>query len=111
MDIFQHAISEICRSESGFLIQLNESAHKTKCAQLLIFVLHAENKGIKEEFLMKAALEATTKNYDIFQQIDSIFKQHCSNVGVPDANLSDSISRGLVSASRHRDILKLCVII
>ena len=30
---------------------------------------------------------------------------------VPDANLSDSISHGLVSASRHRDISKLCVII
>ena len=34
-----------------------------------------------------------------------------ASVSVPDANLSDSISRGLVSASRHRDIRKLFVVI
>ena len=37
VDILQQVISDICRSESGFAIQLDESTDVTNCAQLLIF--------------------------------------------------------------------------
>ena len=76
VDILQQVISDICRSESGFAIQLNESTDVTNCAQLLIFVRYLEKVGVKEEFLMNAALEATTKRDDIFQMVNSFFKQH-----------------------------------
>ena len=69
-------ISDICRSESGFAIQLDESTDVTNCAQLLIFVQYVGKEGVKEEFLMNAALEATTKEDDIFQMVNSFFKQH-----------------------------------
>ena len=69
-------ISDICRSESGFAIQLDESTDITNCAQLLIFVRYVGKEGDKEEFLMNAALEATTKRDDIFQMVNSFFKQH-----------------------------------
>ena len=76
VDILQQVISDICRSESGFAIQLDESTDVTNCAQLLIFVQYVGKEGVKEEFLMNAALEATTKGYDIFQMVNSFFKQH-----------------------------------
>ena len=76
VDILQQVISDICRSESGFAIQLDESTDVTNCAQLLIFVRYVEKEGVKEEFLMNAALEATTKGDDIFQMVNSFFKQH-----------------------------------
>ena len=75
-DIFQQVISEISMSESGFAIQLDESTDVTNCAQLLMFARYVGNEGIKEEFLMNAALEATTKGEDIFQVVDSFFKKH-----------------------------------
>ena len=76
MDILQQVISDICRLESGFAIQLDESTDLTNCAQLLIFVRYVGKEGIKEEFLMNAALEATTKGDDIFQMVNSFFKQY-----------------------------------
>ena len=76
VDILQHVISDICRSEGGFAIQLDESTVVTNCAQLLIFVPYVGKEGIREEFLMNAALEATTKGDDIFQMVNSFFKQH-----------------------------------
>ena len=76
VDILQQVISDICRSESGFAIQLDESTDVINCAQLLIFVRYAGNEGVKEEFLMNAALEATTKGDDIFQMVNSFFKQY-----------------------------------
>ena len=76
VDILQQVISDICRSESGFAIQLDGSTDVTNCAQLLIFVLYVGEEGVKEEFLMNAALEATTKGDDIFQMVNSFFKQH-----------------------------------
>ena len=76
MNILQQVISDICRSESGFAIQLDESTDVTNCAQLLIFVQYVGKEGVKEEFLMNAALEATTKGDDIFQMVNSFFKQH-----------------------------------
>lgn len=76
LDIFQQVISEISMSESGFAIQLDESTDVTNCAQLLMFARYVGNEGIKEEFLMNAALEATTKGEDIFQVVDSFFKKH-----------------------------------
>lgn len=76
LDIFQQVISEISMSKIGFAIQLDESTDVTNCAQLLIFARYVGNEGIKEEFLMNAALEATTKGDDIFQMVDSFFKQH-----------------------------------
>ncbi|XP_066958124.1 protein FAM200C-like [Macrobrachium rosenbergii] len=45
-------------------------------AMLLMFARYVGNEGNKEEFLMNAALEATTKGEDIFQVVDSFFKQH-----------------------------------
>ena len=38
VDILQQVITDICRSESGFAIQLDESTYVTNCAQPLIFV-------------------------------------------------------------------------
>ena len=76
VDILQQVFSDICRSESGFAIQLDESTDVTNCAQLLIFVRYVGKEGVKEEFLMNAALEATTKRDDIFQMVKSFFKQH-----------------------------------
>ena len=38
VDILQQVINDICRSESGFAIQLDESTDVTNCVQLLIFV-------------------------------------------------------------------------
>ena len=61
VDILQQVISDICRSESLFAIQRDESTDVTNCAQLLIFVRYVGKEGVKEEFLMNAALEATTK--------------------------------------------------
>ena len=75
VDILQQVINDICRSERGFAIQLDESADVTNCAQLLIFVRYVGKEGVKEEFLMNAALEATTKGDDIFQMVNSFFKQ------------------------------------
>ena len=66
LDILQQVISDICRSKSGFAIQLDESTDVTNCAQLLIFVRHVGKEGVKEEFLMNAALEAAIKGDDIF---------------------------------------------
>ena len=76
VDSLQQVISDICRSESGFAIQLDESTDVTNCAQLLIFVRYVGKEGVKEEFLMNAALEAKTKGDDIFQIMNSFFKQH-----------------------------------
>ena len=76
VDILQQVISDICRSESGFAIQLDESTDVTNCAQLLIFVQYVGKEGVKKEFLMNAALEATTKGDDIFQMVNSFFKHH-----------------------------------
>ena len=76
VDILQQVISDICRSESGFVIQLDESTDVTNCAQPLIFVRYVGKEGVKEEFLMNAALEATTKGDDIFQMVNSFLKQH-----------------------------------
>ena len=76
VDILQQVISDICRSESGFAIQLDESTDLTNCAQLLIFVRYVGKEGVKEKFLMNAALQATTKGDDIFQMVNSFFKQH-----------------------------------
>ena len=76
VDILQQVISDICRSESGFAIQLDECTDVTNCAQLLIFVRYVGKEGVKEEFLMNAALKATTKGDDIFQMVNSFFKQH-----------------------------------
>ena len=76
VDILQQMISDICRSESRFAIQLDESTDVTNRAQLLIFVRYVGKEGVKEEFLMNAALEATTKGDDIFQMVNSFFKQH-----------------------------------
>ena len=66
VDILQQVISDTCRSESGFAIELDESTGVTNCAQLLIFVRYVRKEGVKEEFLMNAALEATTKRDDVF---------------------------------------------
>ena len=76
VDISEQVISEISMSETGFAIQLDESTDVTNCAQLLTFARYVGNEGITEEFLMNAALEATTKGDDIFQIVDSFFKQH-----------------------------------
>ena len=54
VDILQQVISDICRSESGFAIQLDESTDVTNCAQLLIFVRYVGKEGVKEEFLINA---------------------------------------------------------
>ena len=75
VDILQQVICKICRSESGFAIQLDESTDVTNCAQLLIFVRYVGKEGVKKEFLMNAAFEATTKEDDIFQMVNSSFKQ------------------------------------
>ena len=72
VDILQQVISDICR----LAIQLDESTDVANCAQLLIFVRYVGKEGIKEEFLMNAALEATTKGDDIFEMVNSLFKQH-----------------------------------
>lgn len=69
-DILQQVISEISMSETGFAIQL-ESTDVTNYAQLLIFARYVGNKGIKEEFLMNAPLEGTTKGDDTFQMVDN----------------------------------------
>ena len=61
VDILQQVISDICRSKSGFAIQLDESTDVTNCAQLLIFVRYVGKEGVKEEFLMNEALEALEK--------------------------------------------------
>ena len=74
VDILQQVINDICRSENGFAIQLDESTDVTNCAQLLIFVRYVGKEGAKEEFLMNAALEATTKRDDIFQMVNFFFK-------------------------------------
>ena len=76
VDILEQVISDICRSESGFGIQLDESTDVTNCAQLLIFVRYVGKDGVKKEFLMNAALEAITKGDDIFQMVNSFFNQH-----------------------------------
>ena len=49
VDILQQVISDICRSESGFAIQLDESTDVTNCAQLLIFVRYVGKEGVKEK--------------------------------------------------------------
>ena len=74
MDILQQVISDICRSESGFAIQLDESTDVTNCAELLIFVRYVRKEGVKEEFLMNAALEATTKGDDYFSNGEFFFQ-------------------------------------
>ena len=73
MDILQQVISDICRLENGFAIQLDESTDVTNCAQLIIFVRYV---GKEKKFLINAALEATTKGDDIFQMVNCFFKQH-----------------------------------
>ncbi|XP_066987479.1 protein FAM200C-like [Macrobrachium rosenbergii] len=57
VDISQQVTSEISMSETGFAIQLDESTDVTNCVQLLIFARYLGNEGIKEEFLVNAALE------------------------------------------------------
>ena len=44
VDVLQQVISGICRSESRFAIQLDESTDVTNCAQLLIFVRYVGKK-------------------------------------------------------------------
>ena len=67
VDILQQVINDICRSENGFAIQLDESTDVTNCVQLLIFVRYVGKEGVKEEFLMNAALEATIKEMIFFK--------------------------------------------
>ena len=76
VDILQQVNSDICRSESGFGIQLDESTDVRNCAQLLIFAQYVKKEGDEDEFMMNAALEATTKKDDIFQMVNLFFKQH-----------------------------------
>jgi len=92
MDILQQVISEIRSSENGFAIQLDELIDVTNCAQFVIFARYVGNEGIKEEFLMNAALKATTKGDDIFEMVNAFFKQHslkwenlrgCTTAGAP----------------------------
>ena len=64
------------RSEIGFAIQVDESTDVTNCAQLQNFVRYVRKEDVKEEFLRNAALEATTREDDIFQMVNSFFKQH-----------------------------------
>ena len=68
VDILQQVISDIYRSESGFAIQLDESTDVTNCAQLLVFARCVGKEGVEEEFLMKAVLEATTKEMITFKR-------------------------------------------
>jgi len=44
------------------------------CAQLLTFARFVGKEGIKEEFLMNTALQATTKGDNIFEIVISFFK-------------------------------------
>ena len=48
VNILQQVISDICRSESGFAIQLDESTDVTNCAQLLIFVRYKGKEALKK---------------------------------------------------------------
>ena len=75
-------ISDIYRSESGFAIKLDESTDVTNCAQLVIFARYVGKEGVKEEFLVNAALEATTKEDDIFQMVNLFFKKYSLKWGV-----------------------------
>lgn len=59
------------KSEIRFAIQ-HEIADVTQCAQLLAFVRYVGNG----EFLIYAALKATTKRDDIFETVNSFTKQH-----------------------------------
>lgn len=76
VDILQQVICEICKSEVGFSIQLDESTDITNCAQLLVFARYVGKEGIKEELLMNSALEATTRGEDVFKIVNSFFNQH-----------------------------------
>lgn len=46
------------------------------CAQLLVFARYVGEEGMKEELLINVTLEATTKGGDIFEILESFFKQH-----------------------------------
>lgn len=78
-DILQQVISDIKNSKNGFAIQLDETTDVTNCAQLLVFARYVGEGGIKEELLINVALEATTKGEDIFENVESFFKQHGLN--------------------------------
>ena len=105
VDILQQVISDIYRSESGFAIQLDESTDVTNCAQLLIFVRYVGKEGVKE-FLMNAALEATTKGDDIFQMVNSFFKQH----GLKWENLRGCTMDGAPVMLGRKSGFRVCVI-
>ena len=113
VDILQQVISDICISESGFAIQLDESTDVTNCAQLLIFVRCVGKEGVKEEFLMDAALEATTKE-DIFQMVNSCFKQHglkwenlrgCTTDGAPAKGQKSGFRARAMEVAPHVEFL------
>ena len=54
VDILQQVIGDICRSESGFSIQLDESTDVINCAQLLIFVRKKSSMlGRKSDFRVR----------------------------------------------------------
>ena len=105
VDILQQVISDICRLESGFAIQLDESTDVTNCAQLLIFVRYVGKEGVKEEFLMNVALKTTTKGDDIFQMVNSFFKQH----GLKWENLRDCTMDGAPARLGQKSGFRACV--
>ena len=105
VDILQQVISDICRLESGFAIQLDESTDVTNCAQLLIFVRYVGKEGVKEEFLMNVALKTTTKGDDIFQMVNSFFKQH----GLKWENLRDCTTDGAPARLGQKSGFRACV--
>ena len=75
-DIKQQVVAEIqAAALKMFAIQLEESTDIVRCAQLLVFVRHIKDGDFKEEFLFCHALEATTKEGDVFQEVSKFFEK------------------------------------
>ena len=74
VDIADQVISGVKDSKSGFSIQLDESTDVTNNAQLLVYVRYTQENAVKTELPLSKKLSGTTKEKDIFEALDNLFK-------------------------------------
>jgi len=75
-DINEQVITEVQGSKYGFAIQLDESTDVSNCAQLLVYVRYVSNDAIQCELLLSKDMTTTTTGKDVFELVDSFFKEN-----------------------------------
>ena len=76
---FQQQLLDKVR-ESKFAIQLDESTTVSSEALLLLFVRYISNNNLQNKMLYSVNLTSRTTGADIFEAVDSFFKEHNLNV-------------------------------